>query len=443
MAQVTQGRNGNVTMDMTAPLAVVSGDSHCGPRFEDMRPYCPAALLDEFDSIGKMLEKQLLNFFDLVVERDGAPESERLRQQLMDVAKTDGHWDFHVRGREMDRDGVTADVIFHGSQNGQVIPWVGQGVSFLHTGEDLVNRATGLHIYNQWLADACSIEPERHVGAIMIPAWDVAASVQEVEWGRAAGLRGVNFPSIQPGVPLFNDPAWEPFWSACEALELPLLTHGGNTDNSLYRALGPKQRSIGEVESGGWMSRRALHWMLFSGVFERHPKLRLVFVEQPGGDWWVNQLRAYDSSWHTHHWQVAETVPEPPSFYCHRNCFIGASFMAPWEAQEAIREGFSDNIIWGTDYPHVEGTWRLQDDDREPMTRLSMRYCFADIPPEYTKAMVSDNAIRVFGFDGDALQGIAGRISAPTLEELATPIEGIPEDRPVFSLAFREHGPLG
>jgi predicted TIM-barrel fold metal-dependent hydrolase len=437
--QGTSQRTTEEAPDLTAPVPVVSADSHCGPRFEDMRPYCPKARLAEFDE-----QAERFTEFDLagVIHQDGSPDSALLAEQIRSVSMTAGHHDFQARGRDMDAMGVTADVIFHGSQNGMPIPWVGGGFSFSHT-DDLERRAVGLHIYNQWLADACTIQPERHIGAAHIPAWDVDASVRELEWARSAGLRAVNFPAPRPGVATFDDPIWEPLWSACEDLEMPLLTHGGNVDQSIYPSTGAHHRSMRELEAGGWMARRGMHWMIFSGVFERHPRLALVPTEQ-NGDWWTHTLAEYDSSYETHRWQLEPSLPEPPSFYCRRNVFIGASFMAPFEAEAAVREGYVENVVWGSDYPHAEGVWQYQAPGDETNTaRLSMRYCFSSIPPAAIRAMLSDNGVKLYGLDAEALQKVADRIGAPTLQELETPIDTIPASKHLWSLAFRRIGPWG
>jgi predicted TIM-barrel fold metal-dependent hydrolase len=186
-----------------------------------------------------------------------------------------------------------------------------------------------------------------------------------------------------------------------------------------------------------------MHWMIFSGVFERHPGLRLVPTEQ-NGDWWTRALAEYDSSYETHRWQLEPSLPERPSFYCRRNVFVGASFMAPFEAEAAVREGYVDNMVWGSDYPHAEGVWQFQGPGDEVNTaRLSMRYCFSGIEPAATRAMISDNGIELYGLDGEALRKVAERMSAPSLQDLGTPIDAIPANKHHWSLAFRRVGPWG
>jgi predicted TIM-barrel fold metal-dependent hydrolase len=164
-------------------------------------------------------------------------------------------------------------------------------------------------------------------------------------------------------------------------------------------------------------------------VFERHPGLKLVITESPG-DWWSATLAELDSVWSSQaSWNRAlrDQVPETPSTYATRQVFVGASFMAPFEAQRAVGDGYSSQLLWGSDYPHIESTWQYPDDpDEEPITRVALRNTFCDIPSAATEAMVGGNALGVYGLDADELQRVAARIAAPTLAELARPVDAVP-----------------
>jgi predicted TIM-barrel fold metal-dependent hydrolase len=179
--------------------------------------------------------------------------------------------------------------------------------------------------------------------------------------------------------------------------------------------------------------------MIFGGVFERHPDLRLVLTEQPG-DWWPYTLRGLDSAWMAHSHAFRDQVPQLPSAYCERNVAIGSSFLAHFEAEAAIRDGYADKIMWGSDYPHMEGTYQRPNHDDDPsMSVLAMRHTFAGLDGASIRAMAGENAVRVYGLDHDELARVATRIGAPTTDDLATPIAEIPPDG--GSLAFRTVGP--
>jgi len=428
----------------TDPLIVVSCDSHIGPTLEQMRPYCPPAYRDDYDAFVAHRPPPFDIWRDIrasLADLDDPAEIEQRERQLNRNLQTAGHNDMDARRRDMDADGVAADVIYHASQNGELVPFVeGGSLWFNPAGRDLERAGVGFSIYNHWLADACATAPERHLGVVHIPAWDIDASIREIKWAREAGLRAINLPTVRPGIPVYDHPDWEEFWSLCESLDMTLNTHVGGAGGEI-ELFGPQTWGLGLIERSGWLSRRALPRLLFAGVFERHPGLKYVLTEQ-NGDWWTSTMREYDSVYATYSWQFKDQMPKPPSEYCATNVYIGASYMAPFEAKMAVEQGYWSNAVWGSDYPHAEGTYQYpDDDDEENTTRLALRYAYSDTPAEPVQAMVGRNAIKCYGFDEPALRAVARRINAPTLEEIATPLDTIPEWKGIFS--FRKVGAWG
>jgi hypothetical protein len=123
----------------------------------------------------------------------------------------------------------------------------------------------GLKIYNRWLAEACSVAPERLIGCVNIPFWDVDESIKVSRWARESGLHAVSFPAPRRGTPFYDDPVWEPFWSACEDLGMVLSTHAGFIDRDEMATPGPHEVFLRSIEAGGWPSRRAIHRLIFGG----------------------------------------------------------------------------------------------------------------------------------------------------------------------------------
>jgi predicted TIM-barrel fold metal-dependent hydrolase len=423
--------------DLSTPLIIVSCDTHIGPRLrEDLRAYCPQKYLEQYD-----------DFCTYVEGTDSLRTSQEAN--LRTLLRTDGHYDPHARLRDLDRDGTAAEVIFHGSQNGQPIPFVVSdpsiGIATMGRSYDVDYElaAVGRHMYNQWLADFCSVEPERHIGLAHLPLWDMEASVKEMEWARSVGLKGINFPaeagpdmankSRWAGTHYYHDPIWEPFWAAAESLDMPLATHGGAGNPTKL----PGGNPIWVLE-GLQLSRRPVARMIFSGVFARHPGLKLVPTEQPG-DWWSVFLKDMDSVYMTVG-KNTDPLPEIPSYYARKNVFMGASFQARFEAEDAISNDYWRNVLWGTDYPHVEGTWRYKEEGETqvPYSILSLRFTYHDLPGECVRGMVGENALRVYDLDRDALAKVADRINAPTLGDALQPIDEVPTDGGMW--AFRQVG---
>jgi predicted TIM-barrel fold metal-dependent hydrolase len=412
---------------MSEPLVIVSSDCHIGPRLvEDLRPHCPAALLDRFDAYVADGERSRGRY----VEHDASDDDPLSPWRNQWIA---GHHDPVARRRDLDFEGIAAEVVFHGSQNDQPIPFQ---TSMLGAPDDPQLGSAGIRIYNTWLAELCASAPHRHVGLAHLPMWDVDAAVAEVRWAAAAGLKGVNFPAPRPWVRPYNDRSWEPLWAAAEELGMPLTTHSGAGDPRMFA--GPELVALMSIESGGWFSRRAAHLLIFAGVFERHPELKLVLTEQPG-EWWPYLEAELDTA------HLAATrgnpaltrqVPKPPSEYLHRNVYVGASFLSRSEAEGAIRDGYVDRLMWGADYPHMEGTFQA---GGTSMGKLSLRFTFAGLPEPVVRAVVGETAAEVYGLGLGALAGIAREIGAPTFEELSEPVDVVPAGASPF--AFRTVGP--
>jgi hypothetical protein len=118
-----------------------------------------------------------------------------------------------------------------------------------------------------------------------------------------------------------------------------------------------------------------------------------------------------------------------PSDYLRQNVYLGASFLSPWQASDSVAEGYVDRVLWGRDYPHIEGVFQATvAPDEEPMTKLSLRHVFHDIPPADTVKILGHNALGVFGLSGDYLQSVADRIGASTLAQLAVAPTALPEN---------------
>jgi predicted TIM-barrel fold metal-dependent hydrolase len=210
-----------------------------------------------------------------------------------------------------------------------------------------------------------------------------------------------------------------------EEVDLPLVCHGGGGALPWYTGPGAFQLFSSEMS---WYSRRGFAQMVFGGVFDRFPELRVGFTEQRGG-WIAHDLRLLDSCYLDPQRDFDDNPEHLPSEYWRSNCFVGASFMARFEVDTRDEIGV-ETITWGSDYPHVEGTW--------PNTRLAMRNTFAGVPEAEVRMMLGTNAVRVYGLDDAVLRPLADRIG-PSPAEVNRPLEPgeLPEK---VGLAFRTVG---
>ena len=179
-------------------------------------------------------------------------------------------------------------------------------------------------------------------------------------------------------------------------------------------------------------AQKSMWHLILGGVFERFPNLKYVMTEQ-GVTWVKPALDRLDGFWNQmlKTGQVGElgmdvdkVLPMQPSEYFARNCWIGASFPAPSDAQ-AIKEIGVDRVMWGSDYPHAEGTY--------PHTREALRNTFPEWDEHDLRAVLAGNAASVYRMDLNKLAPIA-KEHGPTLVELQEPLESIPDNAsPAFT----------
>jgi predicted TIM-barrel fold metal-dependent hydrolase len=425
------------------PVVVVSADAHVGPLASQLRDYVPKALHDDLDAYYKASAQASAAAEAAMARRVGALTGNVTRPAMDWNRQSAGHHDHGARIADMDRDGVVAEVLFHGSQNGEPIPF--QSLRAALSGQSLGAEAreleaVGKHAYNEWLADFCAEAPERHIGLCQITIWDLEAATREVVWAHEHGLKGVNFPSPNPSLPSFEDPIWDPFFAVCAERNMVLNTHVGSTVDLEPRYLGPGAQSIRFVEQN-WLGRRAMWLLTFTGAFDRHPDLKLVITELPGA-WFASTIREMEATFYNPLTgaNVQALLRHAPSYYAERNLFMGASYQSRQEACTAVEEDFAGHLMWGSDYPHIEGTWRFpQTPDEPPTTRLALANTFHGLPEDAVRQMCGENTMRVYGLDRAPLEAMAERIG-PAFEDIdkAPDLSQVPEGYVGFG--FRTRG---
>ena len=380
------------------PYLIISADTHAGLPTEQYRGY---------------LESGFHQALDLYLARQSATAQARMQlhdeefvqewraehdEQLM------ASWDAHKRDEELDSDGVVGEVIFPDADAVSAATAVPFGAGIGMTGDyDPELALAGARAHNRWLAGLCQDSPDRRRGVIVAPiVGNVDGAVREIRRAHADGLGGgIMIPSIWGrGWPPYHDRCYDPVWSVCEELGVPVQTHAGagpSEDLGTYLGLWATEVA--------WWSARPMWFLIWTGVFERFPGLR--FGVQECGAWWVGNLLwqmdvAYDREHGTKKLAgFGGQMKRRPSDYFDTNCFIGASTAKRRELSDRYEIGVG-NILWGNDFPHPEGTW--------PHTSQWLKHSFADIPVSETRLMLGLTAVTTYGFDARKLAPIAQRI---------------------------------
>jgi predicted TIM-barrel fold metal-dependent hydrolase len=307
-----------------------------------------------------------------------------------------GEFDATVRMQELDADGIAGEVIFP-----QMAPF-GAGLMQYRYPVTPEQSFAGCQAYNRWLADFCSANPARQAGVALIDVEDIEATVREIRAARAMGLwGGVLLPSSTGKHPFYHHPRYEPIWAVCQELDIPVQSHSGWSPD--YGDV-PSATAMFISEVDMW-AQRPFTAMLWAGVFERYPNLKYMLTET-GVGWVVEKLRVLDfkaASPMFKHFNRGLSMT--PSGYFARNCWLGASFMPEHEGRFRHQIGV-DRLMWGSDYPHLEGTW--------PNTMKALNETFALYPEQEIRDILGLNAANAYGFDVAALAPVAERIG-PTL----------------------------
>jgi len=188
---------------------------------------------------------------------------------------------------------------------------------------------------------------------VIMPLWDVDACVAELRRTVAKGARAVSF-SENPaglGLPSFHTAHWDPFLSACEEADVPLVpalrfVRPGSTD-----------RTRGAVRRHDHVVRLQLHVLhgdlLFSPVFHRHPRLKIAMAE--GGIGWVPYiLERADYVWNRHRFYQNVDQRTPPSELFAEHMF--GCFIDDVHGLGSRYEIGLSRILWEADYPHSDST---------------------------------------------------------------------------------------
>jgi uncharacterized protein len=303
--------------------------------------------------------------------------------------RRDGHWDAGARLADMDADGVAAELIWHFSQNGENLPWVGIGLGNVYS-HQLELGAVAYDIYNRWLADFCAADPERLLGLVYIPSWDIDASIETLRWARDRGLRCVNFPAPgRPSVKEYNHWDWDPFWSTCTELGFALSTHSSGGPHFDFFG-GPGGMQIVAYEGGSFMSRRAAWILTFGLVFERHPELKLVCVEADAG-WVPHFMYRMDHAYDRHrYWLTAGALTRMPSEYFREHVYT--TFQDDWVAFQVKDLCNIHRLLWANDFPHSDSTW--------PCSQELLAKHAAHLSAAELRLILHDNVAELYGLAG-------------------------------------------
>ncbi|NEO73283.1 amidohydrolase family protein [Moorena sp. SIO3H5] len=304
-------------------------------------------------------------------------ESKRLMAE--DPSRYKGGYDPQARVELMEKMG--SDVTF-------LYPTIGLWMWAIDTMDSQLAGAL-VRAYNNWLQDFCKHDPQKLKGVGAINQHDPADMVPELQRIAEFGWRAVFIRPNPVKGRILSDPAYEPFWSECERLNIAVTVHEGTHSRlpttgadrfdsrfALHACSHPMELMMGLLA------------MIEGGILERHPKLRVGFFEA-GCGWLPYWLWRLDEEYENLAYEVKDNVKMKPSEYFQRQCFIGFEASEPY-LPELIEYIGADKLLFGSDFPHMDHPNFIESVDEA----LALRQ---RLPEETIRKILHDNPLNYYG----------------------------------------------
>jgi len=252
-----------------------------------------------------------------------------------------GGWNPKQRLEDQDKDGIGAEILY---------PSLGM---YLASHDDPEYKSAMFGGYNEWLTEYCSVDPDRLIALGQTAMITPEQGVKDLQQMKKLGMKGV----LMPGYPVIDDydsRIYDPFWEAAVDLDMPvsfhILTYKGNTGRDTGR--GPKLNQFIRIIRG---NQDIIGMLIFAGVFERFPKLKVVCVEADAG--WVPHFgyRMDHACERSPHWLGDVTLSKKPSEYLYENVYL--TFQDDVTAFKVKDMLNTKRMMWASDFPHLDSTF--------------------------------------------------------------------------------------
>ena len=247
-------------------------------------------------------------------------------------------------------------------------------------------------VYNDWIAEFCGGDPRRLAGVAAVPLQDPQAAVREAR--RAVtdlGLRGVfcRPNPLNPDARLLHDPAHEPVWDELETLGIPLTFHPAGlwdmpgTSRAMHQFMAPGTHHAVILFFDSYMT---LANLVFAGVLERHPGLKVAVLEC-GGGWIAHWMDRLDEFTESYGWQLGHLKLKPSEYFLRQ----GYISFDPGERTMGALSKFigTESMLWASDFPHSDAKY--------PGVVSELREHITDLPATARANLLGRNALRLYG----------------------------------------------
>ncbi len=303
--------------------------------------------------------------------KDAAPDFGGPRP---DDVKHGGGTDNHERLKALDNDGVQLEVIY------------GTWALKILAVDDPELEAACVRVYNDWLIDFCSINPERLIGLALLSCYDIDGAIAEMARCRDAGMRGINIWQIPRADLRFDTNHYDKLWAAAQEMQMPVGLH--ILSGHGYRKHPEMMPTSTDMTKKLAVCMDSIHDIIYSGVLERFPDLKVVMAENEIG-WLPFVLEQWDFYVHKgrRHFNKKESnLKLLPSEYFARQMY--ATFFNDAVGGHLLSWWGQDNCMWSNDFPHSNSTW--------PDSRAVISRDLGHLPPDVLAKVVHGNCANLY-----------------------------------------------
>ena len=352
------------------PELLISADSHVKMTHEQVKSHLAPEFHEAYDEVSGAYEARMSR---------GTGAANRAGSQIASsnsAFRRAGYWDPVERLKDMDVDGVQTEVIYS------------EVSAFRYLSDVKVGKTEVVRAFNDALHDFSLSDPERLVVSYQIPIHDIDLAVGEVKRVIALGAKSLQLPVFpaELGQLDYFDDRYDPLFAVIQDSGLPICCHIGLKTTLEELAKRDPTPNLGiMVPVTPLMTAEAFGMWIMGGVFEKFPRLKVVFVE-PGLTWVAWWLDVVDDMVKRQGY-IYPAITELPSAYFHRNIYL--TFIDESLGLNRVRDLLGvENIMWSTDFPHPVTSW--------PHSRKVVDEEFESIPADERELMLSGNAIRVW-----------------------------------------------
>jgi predicted TIM-barrel fold metal-dependent hydrolase len=291
-----------------------------------------------------------------------------------------GGWDPDARLADQDTDGVAAEIIY---------PTVGM---MLCNHRDFDYKKACFDAYNRWISEYCGAHPERLLGCGQTAMRTPEEGVADLRAIAETGLRGVMMPG-EPAVDDYDAEIYNPVWEAAIELGLPLSFHILTSRSETTR--GPRINSFLSIIRA---NQDIMSTLIFGGVFQRYPELRVVCVEADAG-WVPHYLYRMDHAYTRHRNWLAPgvTLERLPSEYFREHIYT--TFQDDFVAFRCADQMNWRRLLWANDFPHSDSTWPWSQDVLAEQTK--------HLDEQQKEGILSANVAELYHIDRAELEAVA------------------------------------